>query len=81
MYGAKITRKRLTKEYQMLIKSPNENVTAFPDEKDILKWHFLIYNLKDSPYENGFYVGTIYFPTDYPLKPPHFKMCTPNGRF
>ena len=74
------TRKRLTKEYQMLFKRPNQNVIATPNKKDILTWHFLIYGLED-PYKGGFYIGHIYFPQNYPFSPPHFCVNTPQGRF
>ena len=56
----------------MMIKKPMENILAYPDPKDILTWHFILYGLKDSVFENGFYIGTIFFPKDYPFSPPHF---------
>ena len=37
--------------------------------------------MKDCPYENGYYLGKISFPKEYPLKPPGIEMITPNGRF
>ena len=44
-------------------------------------WYYVIYDLKDCPYEGGFYMGRIIFPKQYPLKPPGIEMITPNGRF
>ena len=52
-----------------------------PEEKDIFTWHFLVYGLKDCPYEGGFYWGKLKFPRDYPFKPPRILMNTPSGRF
>ena len=72
---------RLTKEHQRLLKSPVPNLLAHPDPKNIFLWHFLIYDLKDSPYEGGFYHGQLMFPTDYPQSPPKLIFKTPNGRF
>lgn len=41
----------------------------------------MIYDLKDSPFEGGFYVGKLMLPIEYPAKPPGVMMITPNGRF
>ncbi|WOO81445.1 Ubiquitin-conjugating enzyme E2 6 [Vanrija pseudolonga] len=35
----------------------------------------------DTPYAGGEYHGLIWFPSDYPFKPPDVKMFTPSGRF
>ena len=61
------TKKRLINECKKLFKFPMQNIIAIPNENDILTWHFLLYNLKDSPFENGFYIGHIFFPSDYPF--------------
>ena len=44
-------------------------------------WYYVIFGLKDSVYENGYYLGKIIFPKGYPLKPPGIEMLTPSGRF
>ena len=54
---------------------------AVPDSKNIFEWHYVIYDLKDSPYEGGFYHGKLLFPPEYPMKPPGIMMITPSGRF
>lgn len=51
------------------------------NEDDLLKWYFIVYDLKDTPYENGVYFGKIKLPNEYPLKAPDFYFITPNGRF
>jgi ubiquitin-conjugating enzyme E2 J2 len=38
--------------------------------ENIFEWHFLVFGLKDCPYEDGFYHGKLTFPRDYPFKPP-----------
>jgi ubiquitin-conjugating enzyme E2 J2 len=58
-----------------------DNFLACPDPKNIFSWYYLIFGLKDCAYENGFYLGKISFPKEYPLKPPSIEMITPNGRF
>jgi ubiquitin-conjugating enzyme E2 J2 len=57
------------------------NFVAAPDEKNIYEWYFCVFGLLDCPYEDGFYVGKIIFPKEYPFKPPGLMMITPNGRF
>lgn len=72
---------RLRKEYKDLQRKPVENIRAAPKETNILEWHYVIEGPKGSPYEGGFYHGTIVFPSEYPYKPPSIQMLTPNGRF
>jgi len=40
-----------------------------------------VYDLKDCPYEGGYYHGKILFPGEYPMKPPGIMMITHSGRF
>ncbi|ODO04803.1 hypothetical protein I350_05413 [Cryptococcus amylolentus CBS 6273] len=62
-------------------KSPPPFVWACPEEKNILDWHFIIRGPPDTPYEGGEFHGLIWFPSDYPFKPPDVKFFTPSGRF
>ena len=78
---SKQAQKRLTKEFQMIQKSPVPFIIAKPLESDILVWHYILEGPKDSPYYGGEYHGKIIFPSDYPFKPPAIRMITPNGRF
>jgi ubiquitin-conjugating enzyme E2 J2 len=75
---------RLQKEFMQIAKrdkSKLENFVACPDPNNIFMWYYVIFGLKDCPYEDGVYMGKITFPTQYPLKPPGIEMITPNGRF
>ena len=73
---------RLQKEYMQIAKrSTLDNFLACPDQNNIYNWYYLIFGLKDCPYENGYYLGKIIFPKEYPLKPPRIIMLTRNGRF
>ena len=73
---------RLQKEYKQIMTSTTvSNFVAVPDTNNIFEWHFLIFGLKDCPYEGGYYHGKLLFPKEYPLKPPGIMMITPNGRF
>ncbi|XAO25079.1 hypothetical protein I312_103888 [Cryptococcus bacillisporus CA1280] len=79
--ATKVAQKRLQKEYLSMQKSPPPFIWACPEEKNILDWHFIIRGPPDTPYEGGEYHGLIWFPSDYPFKPPDVKLFTPSGRF
>lgn len=57
------------------------NLILRPQENNLIEWYFLIYDLKDTPFENGYYFGQILLNENYPLKAPDFIVKTPNGRF
>lgn len=72
--------KRLQKEYSNLVKSSKNQVYAKPLESNIFIWNYILLGNQE-PYTNGYYHGTLTFPSEYPMKPPSIKMITPNGRF
>ncbi|WVQ81197.1 hypothetical protein IAT38_003319 [Cryptococcus sp. DSM 104549] len=76
--ATKVAQKR---EYLSMQKAPPPFIWASPEEKNILDWHFIIRGPPDTPYEGGEYHGLIWFPSDYPFKPPDVKLFTPSGRF
>lgn len=75
--------KRVNKEIQLYQKSNFvfDNIILQYKEDDLYTWYFLIYNLKDTDYKNGVYLGTISLPHNYPFKAPDFKFLTYTGRF
>lgn len=81
--ASKLCIKRLNKEILMYqkdnFKFPNLILRYHPD--DILTWYFIIYDLSDTPFENGVFFGKVMLNEQYPLKPPDFIFITPNGRF
>lgn len=81
MKGSLLGIRRLTKEHEDIMKSANPNFVAEPDPDNIFHWHYVIYNLKNCPYEGGYYHGMLKFPPEYPMKPPSVIMITPSGRF
>ena len=74
-------KKRLSKDYDELIKEPVPFICAHPLEDDVLEWHFVLHGPPDSPYVGGIYHGKLNFPPVFPYKPPAIRMLTPNGRF
>ncbi len=81
MKAGTVGTKRLMKEHKDILDNPNPNFVAEPDPDNIFNWHYCIYNLKNCPYEGGYYHGMLKFPKEYPLKPPSVLMITPSGRF
>jgi len=73
--------KRLQKEYRDLMTEPMDNCIAKPLEDNLFEWRFIFKGEKETPYENGIYMGKISLPKEYPWKPPKIQMITPNGRF
>ena len=73
---------RLQKEHKDLqnLQSP-ANFKAEPLPDNLFEWYFVIYGLKDCPYEDGYYLGKINFPDNYPHKPPGITMLSESGRF
>lgn len=80
---SRIFTKRIQKEIQMYEKEKFKfpNLILRPSEETLLKWYFIVYDLKETDFENGVYYGIVLLEPEYPLKPPNFKFFTPNGRF
>ena len=57
------------------------NILAIPDEKDPHEVHFVIYGLKECPYEDGVYYGKMSLSLEYPFKSPSIYFITENGWF
>lgn len=81
--ATKLCLKRLNREIAMYQKENFKfpNLILKPKEDNLLIWYFIVYDLKDTPYEGGFYFGKVVLPREYPLKAPDFIFYTPNGRF
>lgn len=76
-----VQKKRLDNEVKLLQKEPLHYITAFKDDNDPLIWYFLIKGQKDSPFDEGEFIGKIVHSPSYPQKPPDYYMLTPNGKF
>ena len=75
-----ISIKRLQKELFQINNSDINYIYALPEENNLFKWYYLLIG-NSPPYVNGYYLGILIFPNEYPMKPPSIKMITPNGRF
>jgi ubiquitin-protein ligase len=75
--------KRLSKEIQLYQKDNFKfpNLILKPSEEDLRLWYFVVYDLKDTEYDNGIYLGKVILPPKYPFKAPDFQFLTPSGRF
>lgn len=74
--------KRLHKEIQLYQKDNfmMPNLILKPSD-DLGVWYFVVYDLKDTEYAEGIYLGTVLVGPKYPLSPPDFKFLSLNGRF
>ena len=69
---------RLTREWELLKKSPVNYVTAGPEnDTNLTKWVATLVGPSETPYEGGVFQLEIYFPDDYPYKPPKIIFKTP----
>ncbi|CAG0894258.1 unnamed protein product [Darwinula stevensoni] len=67
----------LRKQLADLKKNPVEGFSAgLIDDDDIYKWEVLIIGPPDTLYEGGFFKAHLYFPKDYPQKPPKMKFIS-----
>ena len=77
MQGNMARVKRVSKEYQQLLKEPVEGIEAAPvSDSDICNWKAKVQGPPDSPYQNGKFHLSIHFPDNYPFKPPVLKFVT-----
>jgi len=67
----------LRKQLAELNKNPVEGFSAgLIDDEDIFRWEVMIIGPPDTLYEGGFFKCHLYFPTEYPLRPPVLKFLT-----
>lgn len=74
--------KRIYKEIEIYQKDNFSLPNLILKPSDSLKlWYFIIYNLKETDFEGGVYLGKVTLPDSYPFDPPNFEMLTPSNRF
>ncbi|CAI2375541.1 unnamed protein product [Moneuplotes crassus] len=75
--GTEACLKRLHREIVDIGKSPPDGCSAGPaDEKDLMKWQGCLLGPDGTPYQGGVFFLDIFFPIDYPFKPPTVTFTT-----
>lgn len=57
----------------------SSSVFVVADEQQTVLWKAIITGPRDTPYEGGCFLFDIYFPNDYPQRPPNVKIRTTGG--
>lgn len=69
--------RRLMRDLQYLTQNPVDGIYAAPASADnIFEWNAILEGPDDSLFEDGSFVLTLKFPTDYPNHPPDVKFVT-----
>jgi len=68
--------KRLTQEFNQLIKEPNPYYSVCLDNKNLFKWNILLFGPIDTVFEGGIFNCVLEFPAKYPNEPPKFKFVS-----
>jgi len=70
------TDRRILNELNEMNENAPHNCSAGPLNNDIYKWQATILGPSGSPYEGGVFYIRIYFPKNYPFKPPEMTFIT-----
>jgi ubiquitin-conjugating enzyme E2 D/E len=68
--------RRLQTELKEIIQDPPSNCSAGLAKEDIYNWHATIIGPEGTPYQGGLFNLNIFFPNDYPFKPPKVTFIT-----
>ncbi|XP_020616063.1 ubiquitin-conjugating enzyme E2 G1-like [Orbicella faveolata] len=76
----------LKRQLKELTKNPTEGFSAgLIDDDNLFKWELMVVGPPDTFYEGGLFKAHLYFPKEYPQRPPKMRFISdfwhPNGKF
>jgi ubiquitin-conjugating enzyme E2 Z len=82
IYVPQISLKRLISDIKHITKNPltSQGIYYQHDENDMLKGYAMIVGPSETPYEYGYYLFELKYPTNYPFEPPTVIAYTQDGR-
>uniref|UniRef100_A0A914C4D8 UBC core domain-containing protein n=1 Tax=Acrobeloides nanus TaxID=290746 RepID=A0A914C4D8_9BILA len=73
------SQRRLKQDFKSLILHPIPNIYTRPIDDTFMVWNFVVVGPEKTPFEGGYYQGTIFFSSNFLLEPPKVVFLTPNG--
>ncbi|EUB59801.1 inhibitor of apoptosis (iap) domain family member [Echinococcus granulosus] len=70
---------RIKTDLRKFYQDPPEGIVVTPCSENLGKVYAVINGPADTPYEGGFFIFLIAFPTDYPLSPPKVRIINTGG--
>lgn len=69
--------RRLQRELENISQDPSGNISAYPEnDNNLFKWRAILIGPPGTVYEGGVFNIRLFFPDEYPFRPPKVKFLT-----